>query len=61
MAIIDPASRDGSPKDRDTVRTYCPDFAASRSNVLEYQLDRLVVDDHCVVTERFLKQIYPGA
>lgn len=53
--------RDGGPKGWDTVRTYYADFVASRSNVLEYELDRLVVDDHCVVTEGFLKQIYPGA
>lgn len=38
--------RDGGPKGWSTVRTYYSDFVASRSNVLEYELDRLVVDDH---------------
>jgi hypothetical protein len=43
------------------VRTYYTDFVATRTNVLEYEVQRLVVDDHCVVTEGLLKQIYPGA
>ncbi|MEV5007398.1 MULTISPECIES: hypothetical protein [unclassified Streptomyces] len=51
---------DVGPKGTDGVRTYYSDFVASRSNVLEYTLDRLVLDDHCLVTEGFLKQIYPG-
>ncbi|MET9216203.1 MULTISPECIES: nuclear transport factor 2 family protein [unclassified Nocardia] len=55
------AGRDIGPKGRETVHTYYSDFVASRSNVLEYELDRLVVDDDCVVTEGFLKQIYPGS
>lgn len=29
--------------------------------ILESELDRLVVDDHGVVNEGFLKQIYPGS
>src|SRR5262249_54600000 len=33
---------------------------ATRTNVLEYEIQRLVVDNHCVVTEGLLKQIYPG-
>ncbi|MFF0496849.1 nuclear transport factor 2 family protein [Nocardia aobensis] len=53
--------QDVGPKGSDGVHTYYSDFVASRSNILEYALDRLVVDDHCVVTEGFLKQIYPGA
>ncbi|MEU2252059.1 nuclear transport factor 2 family protein [Nocardia xishanensis] len=54
------AGQDVGPKGYDGVRDYYADFVASRSNVLEFELDRLVVDDHCVVTEGFLKQIYPG-
>ncbi|MGW0324322.1 hypothetical protein [Nocardia sp. NPDC003183] len=34
---------------------------ARRSNVLESELDRLVVDDHCVVNEGFLTLIYAGS
>ncbi|MFD6396667.1 hypothetical protein [Nocardia sp. NPDC060249] len=44
-----------------TVRTYYSGFGASRSSLRKYELERLVVDDHCAVTEDFLKQIYPGA
>ncbi|MEV5651133.1 nuclear transport factor 2 family protein [Nocardia sp. NPDC052254] len=55
------AGQDVGPKGRDGVRTYYSDFVASRSNILEYALDRVVVDDDCVVTEGYLKQIYPGA
>ncbi|MFF0547009.1 nuclear transport factor 2 family protein [Nocardia thailandica] len=55
------AGQDVGPKGHDGVRAYYADFVASRSNILEYALDRLVVDDQCVVTEGFLKQIYPGA
>src|SRR5262245_17673003 len=51
---------DFGPKGADGVRTYYADFVASRTNVLEFEVTRLVVDDHCVVTEGLLKQIYPG-
>lgn len=53
--------RDVGPKGTDGVRAYYSWFIGTQTNVLEYALDRLVVDDHCVVTEGFLKQIYPGA
>ncbi|NEW42458.1 nuclear transport factor 2 family protein [Nocardia cyriacigeorgica] len=52
---------DRGPKGTDGVRQYYTDFLATRSNILEFDIDRLVVDDHCVVTEGFLKQIYPGS
>ncbi|WP_305094520.1 nuclear transport factor 2 family protein [Prescottella sp. R16] len=55
------AGHDRGPKGTDGVRTYYADFVASRSNVLEYAIDRLVLDDDCLVTEGFLKQIYPGS
>jgi len=51
---------DSGPKTTEGVRTYYTDFVATRTNVLEYEVQRLVVDDHCVVTEGLLKQIYPG-
>jgi hypothetical protein len=53
--------KDVGPKGTDAVRTYYSWFIGTQTNVLEFALDRLVVDDHCVVTEGFLKQIYPGA
>ncbi|RVU28108.1 nuclear transport factor 2 family protein [Streptomyces antnestii] len=53
--------QDVGPKTTDGVRTYYANFVASRSNVLEFAIDRLVLDDHCLVTEGYLKQIYPGS
>ncbi len=52
--------RDRGPKGVDGVRTYYSDLVASGSNVLEFEIDRLVLDDDCLVTEGFLKQILPG-
>ncbi|MDI3406696.1 hypothetical protein [Streptomyces cavernicola] len=53
--------KDFGPKTTEGVRTYYANFVASNTNVLEYEMERLVVDDHCLVTEGLLKQIYPGA
>ncbi|MER5388623.1 nuclear transport factor 2 family protein [Saccharopolyspora sp. NPDC002686] len=69
MATLSPApdyhfwhgGQDVGPTGRDGVRTYYVEFLKTRTNILEFTLDRLVVDDHCVVTEGFLKQIYPGS
>lgn len=52
---------DIDPKTTDGVRSYYAAFVATRTNVLEYEIERLVLDDHCLVTEGNLKQIYPGA
>lgn len=53
--------QDVGPKGWDGVRDYYAAFVASKSNILEFELDRLLVDDDCVVTEGYLRQIYPGA
>jgi hypothetical protein len=55
------AEGDFGPKTTEGVRTYYSDFVATRTNVLEFEVQRLIVDDHCLVTEGLLKQIYPGA
>ena len=55
------AEGDFGPKATEGVRTYYTDFLATRTNVLEYEVQRLVIDDHCLVTEGLLKQIYPGS
>jgi hypothetical protein len=52
---------DFGPKGFDVVRGYYADFVASRTNVLEFEVTRLIVDDNSLVTEGLLKQIYPGA
>ncbi|MFI6866570.1 nuclear transport factor 2 family protein [Nocardia sp. NPDC050406] len=53
--------QDVGAKGTEAVHAYYTAFLESRTNILAFELDRLVVDDHCVVTEGFLKQIYPGA
>ncbi|MFE3189711.1 nuclear transport factor 2 family protein [Nocardia sp. NPDC059240] len=55
------AGQDVGPKGWAGVHDYYAAFVASKSNILEFALDRLLVDDDCVVTEGYLKQIYPGA
>ncbi|OMC40303.1 hypothetical protein A5740_24430 [Mycobacterium sp. GA-1841] len=52
---------DIGPKSKAGVQAYYEAFVEGGSNVLEFEITRLVVDDHCLVTEGFLKQIYPGA
>ncbi len=59
MATLNPApdyhfwngGQDVGPKGTEGVRTYYIDFLATRTNILEYELDRLVVDDHCLVDD----------
>lgn len=53
--------QDHGPKTYDGVRGYYQTFVESRSNILEFDIDRLVVDERCVVTEGYLRQIYPGS
>jgi hypothetical protein len=49
-----------SPKGRDAVRQFYAAFVASGAVKLELDVDRLVVDDDCVVTEGLMKIAYPG-
>ncbi|WP_456341120.1 nuclear transport factor 2 family protein [[Mycobacterium] nativiensis] len=53
--------QDVGPKTTEGVHTYYTNFMATRTNVLEFAIDRLVVDDDCVVTEGDMKQLYPGS
>lgn len=53
--------RDVGPEGTAGVRAYYEAFIATQTNILEYAIDRLVLDEHCLVTEGFLQQIYPGA
>jgi len=52
---------DFGPKGRAAVEQFYRDFAASGATNLEYDLDRLVVDDDCIVTEGMMRIAYPGA
>jgi SnoaL-like domain len=51
---------DIGPKGRANVRQFYIDFMATRTNILEYAVERIVVDDFCVVTEGPYRAIYPG-
>jgi hypothetical protein len=49
-----------SPQGRDAVRAFYQAFVASGAVRLELDVDRLVVDDDCVVTEGVMRMAYPG-
>jgi hypothetical protein len=49
-----------NPKGRDAVRQFYAAFVASGAVKLELDVDRLVVDDDCVITEGVMKIAYPG-
>lgn len=51
---------DFGPKGRAAVEQFYKDFAASGATNLEYDVDRLVVDDDCIVTEGMMRIAYPG-
>jgi hypothetical protein len=51
---------DVGPKGGDAVRAFYTGTVSARTHFLEFDLERLVVDDHCAILEGFLKQIYPG-
>lgn len=54
------AGQDVGPKTTEGVRAYYAAFVESQSNVLEFAIDRLYVDDDGLLTEGYLRQIYPG-
>jgi len=53
--------RDVGPKGRDAVRSYYEQFATSGGAVFESPKDRVVVDDHHVVTEAEVRNYVSGA
>lgn len=53
----DPASY---PKGKDGVRAFYQAFIASGATRLEFDLDRLVVDRDCILTEGVMRMAYPG-
>lgn len=55
------SGQDVGPKTTEGVRDYYAAFMATRTNVLEFEVERLIVDDDCVVTEGNMKQLYPGS
>jgi hypothetical protein len=53
----DPAS---SPVGKDGVRTFYENFIASGATRLQLDIDRLVVDTDCILTEGLMRMAYPG-
>ena len=49
-----------SPQGKDAVRGFYTAFIASGAHRLELDVDRLVVDDDCIVTEGVMRIAYPG-
>lgn len=52
---------DTGPKGTEAVRSFYTAFANSGAHRLEYEVERLVADDDCVVLEGVMRIIYPGA
>jgi hypothetical protein len=52
---------ESSPQGRDGVRRFYEDFVASGATKLQFEIDRLVVDKHCVLTEGVMRMAWPGA
>lgn len=50
-----------SPEGKAAVRDFYTAFVSSGAHRLELDVDRLVVDDDCVVTEGVMRIAYPGA
>ncbi len=49
-----------NPAGKDDVRTFYENFVASGATRLQLDVDRLVVDRDCVVTEGVMRMAYPG-
>ena len=49
-----------NPAGKDGVRTFYENFVASGATRLQLDIDRLVVDRDCVVTEGVMRMAYPG-
>lgn len=49
-----------SPQGRAAVRTFYEHFIASGATRLQFEVERLVVDRQCIVTEGVMKMAWPG-
>ena len=54
----DPAAP--SPEGKAAVRQFYENFAASGAGKLHLDIERLVVDRHCILTEGVMRMAYPG-
>ena len=48
------------PEGKAAVQKFYEDFAATGAYKLEHNLDRLIVDKHCILTEGVMRMAYPG-
>jgi hypothetical protein len=48
------------PEGKAAVRAFYDDFAASGAHKLQFEVDRLVVDRHCILTEGVMRMAWPG-
>jgi hypothetical protein len=48
------------PVGKAAVQKFYEDFAASGAGKLQHDLDRLIVDKHCILTEGVMRMAYPG-
>jgi ketosteroid isomerase-like protein len=67
MATVSPSARyvffgdeDRVLDGKDAVRGFYTDFAASGAHKLQFDVDRLVVDRDCILTEGLMRMAYPG-
>ena len=51
---------DNGPKGRAAVEQFYRDFVVSGATNLEYDVEHLVVDEDCIVTEGIMRIVYPG-
>ncbi len=59
-AYASPDRREINPVGKDEVRGFYERFIASGATRLQFELDRLVVDRDCVLTEGVMRMAYPG-
>jgi hypothetical protein len=62
QAIYQNFGQDGAigPVGKDAVRRFYEDFAASGAQKLQLDIDRLIVDRDCILTEGVMRMAYPG-
>ena len=58
---IDSAGFGDGPKGIDAVTKHYETLYAENRNVCDFRIDRIVVDDDCIVTEGWFDQVFPGA
>jgi hypothetical protein len=54
------APPESSPRGKAAVRKFYEDFITSGATKLQFAIDRLVVDKHCILTEGVMRMAYPG-